>query len=221
MTNASLRSRLIRLGNFFFRHRSLTPIPFMLFLIVCRWRESGDLVTWVPGLIFLVLGEGLRLWGVAVVGKESRTRGGGGAQQLVAYGPYAWVRNPLYLGNLFLTVGATLISELLWVLPVVLVLFVIQYVPIVLWEESILSERFGPEYTAYCQRVPRWFPCLPQQTLSPQGHPFYQWRVSFWSERSTLGTLALLVLLMIAKENLPHLPKYLQTHHIVFSEPGQ
>jgi len=151
-----------------------------------------------------------------VVGKESRTRGGG-VGRLATHGPYAYVRNPLYLGNFLLTLGATFISKLLWFLPAVIVLFVAQYVPIVLWEESVLAERFGPQYTAYCQQIPRWLPRWRRQT--PGGStPPYQWRAAFWSERSTFGTLALLILVMIAKEDLGHLPKDLRKHP--FSSPA-
>ena len=212
MTKASIKARLVALGEWFFRQRSWTPIPFMLALALLSFRESRDAITWAPGLILLVFGETLRVWGVAVVGKESRTRGGG-VGRLATHGPYAYVRNPLYLGNFLLTLGATFISELLWFIPVVVALFVVQYVPIVLWEERVLAERFGPQYAAYCQQVPRWLPRWRRQTPGDSTTP-YQWRAAFWSERSTFGTLALLVLIMIAKEDLPHLPKYLRKHHV-------
>lgn len=213
------RSRLIALGECLFRQRSWTPIPFMLLLVVCGFKEEPrDFLTWAPGLILLVLGEGLRLWGVAVVGKESRTRGSG-TGRLVTHGPYAYVRNPLYLGNCCLTLGATLISELLWMVPITIALFVIQYVPIVLWEERILAERFGEPYTTYCQQVPRWLPRWPRQALEVTPAS-YQWRASVWSERSTFGTLALLLLVMVAKEDLGHLPKYLRKHPIHIHLPS-
>jgi len=205
------RARLIALGEFFFRQRSWTPIPFIIFLVVCTFKPSRDAITWIPGLIFLLFGEGLRLWGVAVVGKESRTRGSGTAR-LATYGPYAYVRNPLYVGNFFLTLGATLISELLWMVPVCVALFLMQYIPIVVWEESLLRERFGAQYVAYCRQVPRWVPRWSRTPRANAAQLSYQWRASFWSERSTLGTLTLLLLLMVAKENLRHLPKYLRTH---------
>jgi len=212
MTSQTGTARIIALGEFFFHQRSWTPIPFMIFLLACAFKESRDAVTWIPGLVLIVLGEGLRLWSVAVIGKESRTRGSGNAR-LVAHGPYAAVRNPLYLGNLLLTLGATFISELLWMVPVVFALYLIQYVPIVLWEERNLSERFGPQYAGYCQQVPRWIPRWPQAKLGAVP-PAYQWRASFWSERSTLGTVTLLLLLMVAKEDLAHLPKYFHKHHL-------
>ena len=207
---ASIQARLIALGEWFFRQRSWTPIPFMLVLAILSFRESRDVIAWVPGLILLVFGEALRVWGVAVVGKESRTRGGG-VGRLATHGPYAHVRNPLYLGNVLLTFGATFISELLWLIPVVILLFVVQYVPIVLWEESVLAQRFGPQYAAYCQQVPRWLPRWRGQT--PRGLTLpYQWRAAFWSKRSTFGTLVLLILVMIAKEDLRHIPKYFRKH---------
>ena len=212
--------RIIALGEWFFRQRSYTPIPFILVLLLCTFhRTEANLTTWVPGLTLLVLGEGLRLWGVAMVGKESRTRGSGVAR-LVISGPYRYVRNPLYLGNFFLTLGATFISELLWMIPVVVVLFFVQYVPIVLWEESILMQRFGPSYEAYCREVPRWVPRRLRPN-APVATPTYQWRASFWSERSTLGTLALLLLLMVAKENLQHLLKDVQKHSAIHRSSSQ
>ena len=198
-----MRTRLIALGEWFFRQRSWTPIPFMVVLVACRINESPDQFTWLPGLFLIVLGEGLRLWSVAVIGKESRTRGQG-VTRLVTEGPYAYVRNPLYLGNLLLTIGITCVPRLLWMVPIVIALYLLQYVTIVLWEESILAQRFGTRYAAYCQQVPRWVPAWGHQ-LRYDTQVAYQWRASFWSERSTLGTIGLLLLSMVAKEHLHHL----------------
>ncbi len=221
---SSVNDWLAKWGGLLFRLRSWTPIPFILILLLCGFGESSDLVTWVPGLILIVAGEALRIWGVAVIGKESRTRGSG-TGRVVTHGPYAFVRNPLYLGNLLLTLGATCISELLWMLPIMLAMYLIQYIPIVLWEEQNLKQHFGQSYAAYCQRVPRWIPRWSRaESTAPQAA--YQWRAAFWSERSTLCTLVVLVCLMLAKENLRHLPKYLRKHGLAtaswsFSLPGR
>ncbi len=205
MKHTWVRRRLIVLGEWFFRQRSWTPIPFILILVLVFWHQSKNyLATWGLGLLLLILGEGLRLWGVAVIGKESRTRGSG-VKQLVDDGPYAYVRNPLYLGNLLLTLGATCISKLLWMLPIVLILYAVQYVPIVLWEEEILTEQLGQLYADYCKRVARWWP---RWQATAKSAPAYQWRAAFWSERSTLGTLVLLLVIMVAKENFDHLQQH-------------
>ena len=195
-----VRARLLALGEWLFRQRSWTPIPIILVLVFCRLKESPDAITWWPGLILIAAGEGLRLWGVAVIGKGSRTRGSGVAR-LVTSGPYAYVRNPLYVGNFLLTLGATCVSKLLWMLPVVIALYLLQYVPIVLWEERTLSGRFGEAYAAYRREVPRW---LPRWRSQPAGTaaPAYQWRGAFWSERSTFGVIAVLLVVMLAKEIL-------------------
>ena len=197
-----VKARFIALGEWLFSQRSWTPIPFILVLVFCRAYESPDAITWWPGLVLLAAGEGLRLWGVAIVGKGSRTRGSGVAR-LVTSGPYAYVRNPLYLGNFLLTLGATFISELLWMLPIVIALYLLQYVPIILWEERVLSERFGAEYAAYCRQVPRW---IPRWRSRPAGAaaPAYQWRDALWSERSTFGAIAVLLVVMVVKEYLTH-----------------
>lgn len=206
----AFKARLIVLGEWLFRQRSWTPIPFMLALALISVKESRDGIAWGPGLVLLACGEGLRIWGVAVVGKGSRTRGGG-VDRLVTHGLYAHVRNPLYLGNFLLTLGATFISELLWLIPVIIALFAAQYIPIVLWEESVLAQRFGPQYAAYCQHVPRWLPRWRPQTPGGVATP-YRWRAAFRSERSTFATLAVLMLVMIAKEDLRHLPKHFRKH---------
>ncbi len=208
-----MKDVVIAWGEFLFRLRSWTPIPLIVILLLCGSGESPDVLTWVPGITLIVLGEGLRIWGVAVIGKESRTRGSGTAK-LTTSGPYALVRNPLYLGNLLLTLGATLISELLWMLPIVAALYLIQYVPIVLWEERNLAQYFGESYAAYCRRVPRWLPRWPRGGAS-EARASYQWRAALRSERSTLTTLIVLLCLMMAKENLRHVPKFLEKHGLL------
>ena len=105
-----------------------------------------DPLGWGVGLVVAGLGVGVRSWAAGYLIKS---------RALITGGPYAYVRNPLYLGNVLLTLGATFISELLWFVPIAIALFLVQYLPIVRWEESILIERFGEEYRAYCRRVPR------------------------------------------------------------------
>ena len=217
MTQRLRRVSLGSVGEWFFSRRSWTPIPLILILVFVGFRESRDSLTWLPGLGLLALGEALRLWGVAVIGKSSRTRGGGGGQ-LATAGPYGYVRNPLYLGNFCLMMGAVFLSELLWMIPVALAVFIMQYVPIVRWEESVLSERLGADYAVYCQHVPRWFPRWRPWRASGAAQP-YQWRAALWSERSTLGSIAFVLLVMLAKENLPHLRKRLVKHHVGLSAP--
>ena len=83
-------------------------------------------------------------------------------------------------------------------IPIVVVLYGLQYVPIVLWEERNLVQFFGASYAAYCRRVPRWIPRWPRNVPEDSRRP-YQWRAAFWSERSTLCTVIVLIGLMAVK----------------------
>lgn len=80
--------------------------------------------------------------------------------RLVTEGPYAWVRHPLYLSFLLLTLGTGLafssLAGLLLALPVSLSGAGIR----ITVEERLLRQRFGGAYRSYCQRVPALFPRL-------------------------------------------------------------
>jgi protein-S-isoprenylcysteine O-methyltransferase Ste14 len=80
-------------------------------------------------------------------------------RELTQTGPYAFTRNPLYLGSMLMAAGFA-VALLSW--PVALVLavgFFAIYVPVIASEERFLRATF-PEFEAYCQRVPRLLPRL-------------------------------------------------------------
>lgn len=98
-----------------------------------------------------------------LVGRYRIGRGGGGPgmktmpQRLVTDGPYAWTRNPMYLGHLIFLLGlaVTLHSELAAVIAVASAVFFHGRVK---RDEKRLQEFFGEPYVAYCRRVRRWIP---------------------------------------------------------------
>lgn len=87
-------------------------------------------------------------------------------RELTQTGPYAYTRNPLYLGSTLIAAGFA-VALLSW--PVVLVLaagFAIIYIPVIASEERFLRATF-PAFDAYCRRVPRLIPRLtPAKPLS-------------------------------------------------------
>jgi hypothetical protein len=111
----------------------------------------------VTGVAITAAGELLRLWGVHHIGAISRTRSER-LGPLVDSGPFAIVRNPLYVGNILLWVGFALAARLVWLAPVIVVLLGVEYHLIVKWEERLLEERLGGAYREYAARVPRWLP---------------------------------------------------------------
>ncbi len=78
---------------------------------------------------------------------------------LTTFGPYAYTRNPLYLGSLILGAGFAVAALNWWVLPLLAFLFVAIYLPVIRSEEEFLRTNF-PEYAEYARRVPRLLPRL-------------------------------------------------------------
>src|SRR5438093_1407553 len=65
------------------------------------------------------------------------------ATTLNTAGPYALTRNPLYLGNLGITLGLCLLAHDPWLLGIAMALFAVQYRAIIAAEEQFLRQRFG------------------------------------------------------------------------------
>ena len=80
------------------------------------------------------------------------------ATDLNTRSPYAFSRNPLYLGNLLITLGLCAIAHDLFVTALVVALFAAQYRAIIAAEESFLRGRFGARFDEYAARVPRFWP---------------------------------------------------------------
>jgi protein-S-isoprenylcysteine O-methyltransferase Ste14 len=162
------------LGTWLFRHRSLTPLPVLLFV---AWRlfaqnpppgapvgflELGVTASW----LLMASGEALRFWAVGLAAPGTSGRSARmDAATLTTEGPYGWVRNPLYLGNFCICLGLTLLAHDAWTAVAALGFFALQYWAIVRAEEAFLAERFGDAYGAYCARVPRWVPRPPAERL--------------------------------------------------------
>jgi protein-S-isoprenylcysteine O-methyltransferase Ste14 len=78
-------------------------------------------------------------------------------EQLATRGPYAYTRNPLYLGSLILAIGFALASRSWWIGAGIVVLFFAIYLPVIRAEEVFLRERFS-EFDDYARHVRRLFP---------------------------------------------------------------
>jgi protein-S-isoprenylcysteine O-methyltransferase Ste14 len=106
------------------------------------------------GLLLAVPGEALRLW---ASGHIEKTR------ILATGGPYAYTRNPLYLGSLLLMLGVAVASGSPWASGILL-LYAFACYPSVVSEEAAFLRRTFPEYETWSQAVPLFFP-----RLSPGG----------------------------------------------------
>ena len=64
-------------------------------------------------------------------------------EQLATTGPYAYCRNPLYLGSIIIAIGFAIASRDVWVAVGIVVLFSVIYVPVIRSEEAFLREHFA------------------------------------------------------------------------------
>ena len=78
---------------------------------------------------------------------------------LTVTGPYAYTRNPLYLGSIVLACGFVIAARSWWIALIALAMLVAIYFPVISSEEAFLRSRFT-EYSDYSQHVPRLLPRL-------------------------------------------------------------
>ena len=112
--------------------RIRVPMGFV-FAIFYFWRAKP---TWK----FLVLGALIASLGIviraAASGQVKKN------QELTMTGPYAYVRNPLYLGSIIIAIGFAVAARDSWVAIVILTMFVLIYVPVIRSEETFLRTQF-------------------------------------------------------------------------------
>ncbi|MBI3189524.1 MAG: isoprenylcysteine carboxylmethyltransferase family protein [Ignavibacteriales bacterium] len=178
-----------------FKNRSYIPIPFLVVMLIFA---KPTIVSLMYGFSVVILGEYFRLWGVAIAGSETRTTGPVGGTYLITTGPFAYVRNPLYLGNILIYCGIGTMSFALfpWLTVIAYVYFYFQYSLIVSLEEEHLTQKFGEEYKRYTKSVPRFFPSLIPYKQGVNEQPKLDWRRGFISEKRTLQAIVILTLLL-------------------------
>jgi len=189
-----------RLGGWLFRQRTWLPLPLATaLLLIPPQSDALDPSLWITGALVVAIGEAIRLWAVHHIGAISRTRSDR-LGPLVSSGPFAMVRNPLYVGNILLWAGFAISANLVWFAPVAIALLALEYHAIVRWEEGLLAERIGEPYAEYVARVPRWVPSLTSGTKSAtSAAAAFSWRDTLFSERGTLIAIGVGFLLLWLK----------------------
>lgn len=133
-----------------------------LLVIGWEWLWTGGLPRVQPwGAPFLAWGYlQYKLIGIYRIG-----RGGGGPgmrtlpERLVATGPYAWSRNPMYLGHIVFLIGLAVTFRSFFAAALTAAT-VVWFHRRVRRDETRLRAHFGQPYADYCTRVPRWIPGL-------------------------------------------------------------
>ncbi len=158
------------LGQQLFSWRSLSPLPVIALALFLLWKQGGqpgfggasvDSALNAVGIGLACLGQVLRFYTLGWVPEGSSGQNLTiQASTLNTKGPYAFVRNPLYLGNFAIVFGLLLVAHNTWIYLVGLVFFFGEYYFIIGAEEAFLRAKFGAQFDAFCAAVPRWMPRL-------------------------------------------------------------
>lgn len=129
-----------------------------LIVLVFGWFSHPTGQSMSYGLPVSVLGLGLRAWAAGCLAKN---------QELATGGPYAYTRNPLYIGTLMVAAGLAMAARSGWLGALFAAVFLFVYLPVIQLEEQHLRAIF-PEYAAYAAQVPALWPRL---TAAPPKNP--------------------------------------------------
>ena len=121
------------------------------------WFSRPDFLSLAVGLPLSACGLALRAWAAGHLAKD---------QRLATSGPYAFTRNPLYLGTLITALGLAAAGRSIGLAVLFAALFALVYLPAIELEEQHLAEIL-PGYAEFAARVPLLFPRWPA-TFGPE-----------------------------------------------------
>ena len=176
-TTAFLQKWRVRLGHLFT----------LGLLISARPERLGLLI----GTIVTLLGLAIRMAAAGCIRKD---------QSLARTGPYAFTRNPLYLGSFFMMLGFCVACGNLWVAAAFVPFFFLVYYSTIWREERFLSGKFGGAFAAFKAAVPRFLPRLtPADALEPG---WFKWSRAMDNHEYEGAIAALMVLALLWAMNL-------------------
>jgi protein-S-isoprenylcysteine O-methyltransferase Ste14 len=154
-----------------------------LMIAAFLWLSTPTWTSLAVGLPISVMGLALRAWAAGHLEKN---------RSLAESGPYAYVRNPLYIGTLVVASGFVIASRQ-WVLAILFAaVFLLIYLPVVELEEQHLRSLF-PEYADYAKRVPRLWPQLTGKSSKPFRSAIYMRNQEYQALAGFLVGVAVLI----------------------------
>jgi len=148
----------------------------ILLIVFARPHSTGILI----GLLLIFLGEMIRIWAAGHLQKN---------EVLTVTGPYAYVKNPLYIGSIFITAGFCILADNIYLLAAAFFMFCFHYIP---YKKRVEGDRlkkiFGNQYEDYDQAVPEYLP-----RWTPYPHEKVSWQFKCFIENSEEGILLIII----------------------------
>jgi len=134
---------------------------------------------WI-GLFLIFLGVAIRIWAAGHLQKN---------EVLTVTGPYAYVKNPLYIGSIFITTGFSIMADNIYLLAAAFFMFCFHYIPYKKkMEGDRLKKRFGEQYEDYDEKVPEYLP-----RWTPYSNEKASWQFGHFIENSEEGILLIVL----------------------------
>tara|TARA_B100001105_G_scaffold10095_1_gene7526 strand:- start:277 stop:819 length:543 start_codon:yes stop_codon:yes gene_type:complete len=109
------------------------------------------------GIALVIAGLSIDVWAMAALRKARTTIWPNrSCSHLVVNGPFSYTRNPIYVSNVMLLLGAGLLLGNMWFAPLAIADAALTYFLAIRREENHLIAKFGYKYEAYCRAVRRW-----------------------------------------------------------------
>jgi protein-S-isoprenylcysteine O-methyltransferase Ste14 len=163
-----------------FRMKKIRRIPLFVGAILLVLFAKPNPPGIVIGLILIIMGESTRIWATGHLQKN---------ESLTVTGPYAYVKNPLYIGSILITVGFCILVDNIYLLAAATLMFCFHYIP---YKKKVEGDRlkkiFGRRFEDYDREVPDY---LPRRT--PYSKEKVSWQFKFFIENSEEGILLIII----------------------------
>jgi protein-S-isoprenylcysteine O-methyltransferase Ste14 len=162
------------------RMKKIRRIPLFAGAILLVLFAKPNLPGIVIGLILIIIGESIRIWAAGHLQKN---------ESLTVTGPYAYVKNPLYIGSILMTGGFCILADNIYLLAAATFMFCFHYIP---YKKRVEGDRlkkiFGSRFEDYDREVPDY---VPRRT--PYSKEMAPWKFKFFVENSEEGILLIVI----------------------------
>ncbi|VAW64377.1 hypothetical protein MNBD_GAMMA08-2844 [hydrothermal vent metagenome] len=116
----------------------------VIFVLLVSLLGAYEPMLFLVGGAIAVVGEAIRMWASGYVMKN---------KELATNGPYAYVRHPLYVGNILLLIGFSIASSQWWSFVLMGALLWFYYPPTISYEDNKLRDIFGEEWEVWAKNI--------------------------------------------------------------------
>ena len=138
----------------------------VIFVLVVSLLGDPDRTLLYIGSVVATFGALIRLWASGHVKKN---------KVLATDGPYAYVRHPLYVGNILLLVGYSIAASQVWPFIVMIALLLFYYPPTISYEDNKLHQYFGEAWEQWSKNTYALIPTLPKRSPSEADQTGSSW----------------------------------------------